>query len=105
MEIRSSRRLRTLVTQMALRGLSANEIAGALIPMMARARRSNQRPDTLMQDRYRQLDEILLLRTDIPPLWGHVRYTPKRGQTRRRSVCPLSARRRHVLLIRSLRRR
>ena len=98
MEIRSSRRLRTLVTQMALRGLSANEIAGALIPMMARARRSNQRPDTLMQDRYRQLDEILLLRTagpyigsqaDIPPLWGHVRYTPKRGQTRRRSVCPL----------------
>jgi len=42
-----------------------------------------------MQDRYRQLDEILLLRTDIPPLWGHVRYTPKRGQTRRRSVCPL----------------
>jgi len=66
MEIRSSRRLRTLVTQMALRGLSANEIAGALIPMMARARRSNQRPDTLMQDRYRQLDEILLLRTAGP---------------------------------------
>ena len=66
MEIRSSRRLRTLVTQMALRGLSANEIAGALIPMMARARRSNQRPDTLMQDRYRQLDEILLLRTAAP---------------------------------------
>ena len=66
MEVRSSRRLRTLVTQMALRGLSANEIAGALIPMMARARRSNQRPDTLMQDRYRQLDEILLLRTAGP---------------------------------------
>ncbi len=66
MEIRSSRRLRTLVTQMALRGLSANEIAGALIPMMARARRSNQRPDTLMKDRYRQLDEILLLRTAGP---------------------------------------
>ena len=87
MEIRSSRRLRTLVTQMALRGLSANEIAGALIPMMARARRSNQRPDTLMQDRYRQLDEILLLRTAGPYIgseagiaarFGHVRFTPKR---------------------------
>jgi hypothetical protein len=82
MEIRSSRRLRTLVTQMALRGLSANEIAGALIPMMARARRSNQRPDTLMQDRYRQLDEILLLRTagpaDIAARFGHVRYAPCR---------------------------
>jgi hypothetical protein len=52
MEDRSSRRLRTLVTQMAVKGLSANEIAGALIPMMARsAMRSNQRPDTLMQDR------------------------------------------------------
>ena len=74
MEVRSSRRVRTLVTQMALRGLSANEIAGALIPMMARARRSNQRPDTLMQDRYRQLDEILLLRTAGPYIWvisGH----------------------------------
>ena len=66
MEIRSSRRLRTLVTQMALRGLSANEIAGALIPMMARARRSNQRPDTLMQDRSPPLDEILLRRTAGP---------------------------------------
>ena len=91
MEIRSSRRLRTLVTQMALRGLSANEIAGALIPMMARARRSNQRPDTLMQDRYRQLDEILLLRTAGPyigsfatepsgPLPTDVRYAPNSDQ-------------------------
>src|SRR6266404_7207861 len=52
MEDRSSRRLRTLVTQMAPRGLSANEIAGALISMMARSpTSSNQRPDTLMQDR------------------------------------------------------
>src|SRR5665811_890688 len=34
------------------RGLSANEIARALISMMARSTtRSNQRPDTLMQDR------------------------------------------------------
>jgi hypothetical protein len=51
MEVRSSRRVRTLVTQMAPRGLSANEIARALISMMARSTASNQRPDTLMQDR------------------------------------------------------
>ena len=37
MEVRSSRRMRTLVTQMAGRGLSANEIARALISMMARS--------------------------------------------------------------------
>src|SRR6185436_19089858 len=85
MEIRSSRRLRTLVTQMALRGLSANEIAGALIPMMARARRSNQRPDTLMQDRYRQLDEILLLRTAGPYI-GSFATRPVKADAR---ICPL----------------
>jgi hypothetical protein len=43
--------MRTLVTQMANRGLSANENARALISMMARSKCSNQRPDTLMQDR------------------------------------------------------
>jgi hypothetical protein len=37
MEVRSSRRLRTLVTRMARRGLSGNEIARALISMMARS--------------------------------------------------------------------
>src|SRR5215471_12838663 len=52
MEDRSSRRMRTLVTQMAHRGLSAKKNACALISMMARStNRSNQRPDTLMQDR------------------------------------------------------
>ena len=52
MEDRSSRRLRTLVTRMAHRGLSDNENASALISMMARSTtRSKQRPDTLMQDR------------------------------------------------------
>ncbi len=36
-------------------GLSANENARALISMMARSTtHSNQRPDTLMQDRHRQ---------------------------------------------------
>jgi hypothetical protein len=52
MEDRSSRARANTVTQMAVRGLSANEIACALISMMARsAKGSNQRPDTLMQDR------------------------------------------------------
>jgi hypothetical protein len=51
MEDRSSRRLLTLVTIMALLGLSASENAGALISMMARStRRSNEGLDTLMQD-------------------------------------------------------
>jgi hypothetical protein len=36
------------------RGLSANQIARALISMMARSTRSNQRSDTLMQDRIGQ---------------------------------------------------
>jgi len=67
MEDRSSRRLRALVTRMARRGLTANEIARALISMMALSTTSsNQRPDTLMQDRYRQLDENLLRRTAGP---------------------------------------
>jgi hypothetical protein len=57
MEDRSSRRMRTLVTRKARRGLSANEIACALISMMARSTCSNQRPDTLMQDRICQVDE------------------------------------------------
>src|SRR4051795_5623049 len=48
------------------RGLSANQNARALIPMMARSKCSNQRPDTLMQDRRRQFDEILLQRTAGP---------------------------------------
>jgi hypothetical protein len=38
--------------------------------MMARSTtRSNQRPDTLMQDRRRQLDEIFLQRTTGPYIW------------------------------------
>jgi hypothetical protein len=51
---------------MAGSGLSANEIAGALISMMARSKCSKQRPDTLMQDHYHQLDEDLLRRTAGP---------------------------------------
>ena len=57
MEDGSSRRVRTLVTQMARRDLSGNKIACALISMMARSTCSNQRPDTLVQDRICQVDE------------------------------------------------
>src|ERR1700737_3208616 len=46
-----------------VRGLSANQLACALISMMARSTtRSNQRPDTLMQDRICQVDEPLATR-------------------------------------------
>ena len=53
MEDRSSRRMRTLVTHMGapIEALSVNENACALISMMARSKSSNQRPDTLTQDR------------------------------------------------------
>ena len=57
MEDRSFRRMPTLVTRKARRGLSANEAACALISMMARSTCSNQRPDTLMQDRICEVDE------------------------------------------------
>ena len=38
MEIRSSERVQTLVTQMARRGLSANEVGRALISMTVRSK-------------------------------------------------------------------
>ena len=51
MEDRSSRCVRILVALLAGRGLDVNEIACALISMVARSMtRSNMRPDTLMQD-------------------------------------------------------
>ena len=70
------------------RGLSANQNARALISMMARGKCSNQRPDTLMQDRRRQFDEIFLQRTagpyigSIASFWApasHFRSTPVNG--------------------------
>jgi len=70
MEDRSSRRMRTLVTRMAHGGLSAKKNAGALISMMARStNRSNQRPDTLMQDR-KPPDRRNLLRRTAGPYIG-----------------------------------
>src|SRR5262249_58180508 len=41
----------------------------ALISMMAGSTCSNQRPDTLVQDRIRQIDEIPLRRTAGPYIW------------------------------------
>src|SRR5258708_39662084 len=83
MEDRSSRRVRTLVTQKARRGLSANEIACALISMMARSTCSNQRPDTLMQDPLTPARQNLLQRTAGPYIWV------KNGSGRARRACPL----------------
>jgi hypothetical protein len=67
MEVRPSRRMRTLVTRLAPRGLSANELAGALISMMARSKALQSkagyidaRPPTA------KLVEIFLLRTAGP---------------------------------------
>src|SRR3984957_3351022 len=55
---------RTILGKISRRG---NENARALISMMARSTtRSNQRPDTLMQDHHRQFDEIFLQRTAGP---------------------------------------
>ena len=48
--------------------------------MMARSKkRSNQRPDTLMQDHYRQFVEIFLLRTAGPYIWVNRSLLNNRG--------------------------
>ena len=102
MEVRSSRRMRTLVTQWPDRGLSANENARALISMMARSTtHSNQRPDTLMQDRHRQFDEIFLQRTAGPYIRVKSRKTqcehmfsalpPNNGHRATTAACPSCA--------------
>src|SRR6516164_3046762 len=70
--------------------------------MMARSTRgSNQRPDTLMQDRTSANSmKVLLQRTagpyigsgaDITRLLSNVRFTPQSGQSADMLVCPLSA--------------
>jgi hypothetical protein len=53
--------------------------------MMARSTRSNQRPDTLMQDRICQIDENLLQRTAGPYSW-----VTSGGQGKRRATSGLS---------------
>ena len=88
MEDRSSRRMRTLVTQMAHRGLSAKKNACALISMMARStNRSNQRPDTLMQDRKRTDRRNLLQRTAGPYIRVRLGRATHRPGARMRGGC------------------
>src|SRR5215831_12052197 len=90
MEDRSSRRMRALVTQMAAGGLSANEIARALISMMARSTKTLQSKAGYIDARPHipQLEEVLLQRTAGPYIWvifvrptrsrrsGDVRFAP-----------------------------
>src|SRR5215208_1822398 len=68
--------------------------------MMARSRRSNQRPDTVMQDRINQVDETsCTARPDhtvgsIASLWPRTvrfRYSPVSGHFQRPSACLKSA--------------
>ena len=67
MEDRSSRRMRTLVTRMAHRGLSANELARALISMMARSSLLQAEAGYIdARPQSRQIDETLLRRTAGP---------------------------------------
>jgi hypothetical protein len=83
MEERSSRRMRALVTRMARWGRSANEIARALISLLAGSTTSsNQRPDILMQDR-KPTDRLkhLLRRTAGP----YIRAIPVVS-----GICPAS---------------
>src|SRR6266478_3108323 len=77
MEVRSSEHVRTLVTKWSNRGLSANENARALISMMARSKCSNQRPDTLMQDRSPPARRNHLQRTAGPYIRVKMRNTRK----------------------------
>jgi hypothetical protein len=51
MENWSSRRIRELSPEIALRGMAANKIGCARISMMVRSTSSKARPDTLVQDR------------------------------------------------------
>ena len=60
MEDRSSRHLRTLVTLTALRGLSVNDVAGALISMMVRSNDELQSETGYIDARPHQPDPNLL---------------------------------------------
>ena len=64
------------MTQIALRGMAANELGRARISMMVRSMSSNTRPDTLVQDRTLQPHRFLLQRTAGPymgVMYGRVR--------------------------------
>src|SRR6202048_5455991 len=61
--------------QASNRGLSAKQNARALISMMARSKCSNQRPDTLMQDRSPPARRNHLQRAAGPYSWVNLRRT------------------------------
>ena len=71
MEDRSSRRMRTLVTQMAGRGLSGNENARALTSMMARSTKPLQAEAGYIDARplTARVVEIFLQRAAGPYIW------------------------------------
>src|SRR3981189_1346908 len=84
-----------------VRGLSANQLECALISMMARSTtRSNQRPDTLMQDRICQVDETSCnarpdhtfgSKADLTAPKSNFRYTPQSGLRADIAPCPFRA--------------
>ena len=81
------------------RGLSGNENACALISMMARSKSSNQRPDTLMQDRLppdrrkplatrgRTIHWVIRDQVEPSSKSGHVRYAPIATKFRSAAKC------------------
>src|SRR2546423_11612035 len=87
MEVRSSRRVRTLVTQMARQGLSANKLVRALISMMARsttlqskAGYIDARPLTANSTKTScdaRPDHTLGSNSDIAGAFSALRFTPK----------------------------
>ena len=90
MEDRSSRRVRTLVTLTARRGLSANRIACALISMMARSTCSNRKPNTLTQDRINQRRPKPLAPRGRTIHLGHERRPLQQAVAYRFPLCPVS---------------
>ena len=93
------------------RGLTANQIACALISMMARSKCFNQRPDTLMQDRSPPARRNHLQRTAGPYIGSfatemgcprHVRLPPVSDRTADIAALPKSAMRRHPHQITSM---
>jgi hypothetical protein len=54
--MRAAQRSWRIADEQSQGGLSAKEVAGALISMTARSKSFEQRPDTLLQDRHLQID-------------------------------------------------
>src|SRR4030081_3327698 len=91
-----------------VRGLSANQLDCALISMMARSTtRSNQRPDTLMQDRICQVEETSCdarpdhtfgSKSEELSMSTCFRVTPESGHRSMQLACRKCANNRHAQL-------